>query len=313
VSVIIPAYNYAEYLVEAIESVLAQSLRDCEIIVVDDASTDDTPEVAAYFGDRIRYTRNEVNRGLGLSRNRGLSLATGEYVAFLDADDLLLKDKLSLQVRFLDEHPEFGVAYCDTEFCSASASGTGLRFSRFCAPHSGDVLDAMSRNNFFPPVAALVRRRCLDLVGYFDDHYHPVQDWHLWIRLAQITPFRYQDRVLCRYRVHRRNVTHNRLAMSRANVRLRQWLIQSPVFSQLSPSTQGYCRLSCGVSLIKTGDLAQGRRLLLDAMRLGPVAAPASALWFLSLFGQSTFTRVETAIKNVYLRATGRHRSPLPL
>lgn len=312
VSVIIPAYNYAAYLAQAIESMLAQSLNDYEIIVIDDASSDDTPKVVASFGDRIRYFRNDVNGGLSFSRNRGISVSTGEYLVFLDADDVLLKDKLESQVQFLDTHSEFGVAYSDTVFCDVAGEDLGMRFSGVRSPHSGDVLEAVCRNNLFPIHAAMVRRRCLDVVGRFEEYYHPAQDWHLWLRLAGITRFHYENRVLCKYRVHRHNMTHNRYAMSRANARVRLWLIQSPLFHRLSKPAQRYCCLSCGVSLAKMGDVTQGRELLGQAIRLGPWSLPSYALWLLSLTGSSTFTQVETAIKMVWLRVTGRDQSPLP-
>jgi glycosyltransferase involved in cell wall biosynthesis len=312
VSVIIPTYNCAPYLLQAIESVLAQSLDDHEIIVIDDASPDDTPEIAAGFADRIRYLRNDRNHGVSFSRNRGISVSTGEYLVFLDADDVLLKDKLASQVRFLDAHPQFGVAYSDTVFYSEEGQDLGMRFSEVRSPHSGNVLEAMCRDNFLPVHAAMVRRCCLDAAGCFEEDYQPNEDWHLWLRLAGLTPFHYEDRVLCRYRVHHSSVTFNRYAMSRANARVRLWLIQSPLFPRLSQPTRWYCYLSCGISLAKIGDVTQGRQMLAQAIRLAPLHLPSYALWLLSLTGSGLFTRVETAIKALWLQVTGCARFPLP-
>jgi glycosyltransferase involved in cell wall biosynthesis len=311
VSVIIPAYNCAAYLAQAIESVLTQSLSDYEVIVIDDASPDDTAEVAASFANQILYLRNDLNRGVSFSRNRGTAASTGEYLVFLDADDVLLRDKLASQVQFLDTHPEFGVAYSDAAFCDEAGQDWGIRFSEVRSPHSGNVLEAMCWNNFFPIHAAMVRRRCLDTVGWFEETYQPNEDWHLWLRLAGLTLFHYESRVLCKYRVHQRNVTHDRCAMSRANARVRLWLIHSPLFLRISQRTQQYCCLSCGVSLAKTGNMARARQTLRQAIRLRQLYLPGYALWLLALTGSGTFTRVETAAKAFWLRATGRDQFPL--
>jgi len=114
VSVIIPTYNRAHYLGEAIESILNQDIRDCqiEIIVVDDGSTDNTKEALRKFGDRVRYIYQD-NCGAGPARNRGINEATGEWVAFLDSDDRWLPGKLSLQFRVLDAFPDYNAIHSD--------------------------------------------------------------------------------------------------------------------------------------------------------------------------------------------------------
>jgi glycosyltransferase involved in cell wall biosynthesis len=131
VSVIIPTYNRAHYLGEAIESILNQDIRDCrtEIIVVDDGSTDNTKEVLEKFGNSVRYIYQD-NRGAGSARNRGIHEATGEWVSFLDSDDRWLPDKLTLQFRVLDAIPGYNAIH--SEFVIFNETGTltnkGLKF-----------------------------------------------------------------------------------------------------------------------------------------------------------------------------------------
>ena len=110
ISVIIPAYNYARYLAEAIDSALGQTYAPLEVIVVDDASTDDTPRVLAAYGQRIRAIR-QPNGGAGAARNTGIAAARGEYVAFLDADDVWLPRKLELQMALFDADPALGLIH----------------------------------------------------------------------------------------------------------------------------------------------------------------------------------------------------------
>ena len=130
VSVIIPTYNRAGYLCESIESVLTQTYTDYEIIVVDDGSTDDTEEVLQLWiaDGTIHYVWQE-NRGESAARNHGIELAIGEYIAFLDSDDLFMPTKLEEQVAYLDNHPEVGMAHsCYSKFGEAGASwGCGIR------------------------------------------------------------------------------------------------------------------------------------------------------------------------------------------
>ncbi|HWW76647.1 MAG TPA: glycosyltransferase family 2 protein, partial [Pyrinomonadaceae bacterium] len=123
VSVILPVYNGENYLRCAVESVLAQTLRDYELIVVDDGSKDSTPSIAAGYGDRVRYVRQE-NGGVGAAFNHGLRLARGRYVSWLSHDDLFMPEKLEAQARALGELGEPAVCYTDLEFIDASGAVT---------------------------------------------------------------------------------------------------------------------------------------------------------------------------------------------
>jgi len=111
VSVIIPAYN-AEYIREAIDSVLNQTFKDFEIIVIDDGSTDNTPNILKSYGNKIRW-KSQENKGSASATNEGIKMAKSEYIAYIDADDVCLPERLEIQIKYLDEHPDVGLVYTD--------------------------------------------------------------------------------------------------------------------------------------------------------------------------------------------------------
>jgi glycosyltransferase involved in cell wall biosynthesis len=206
VSVIIPTYNRAQMVCRAIDSVLAQTLQDAEIIVVDDGSTDGTGKILAdRYGDRIRCSWQE-NQGRAVARNRGVQAAGGEYVLFLDSDDLLLPQSLELLLGFLDTRPEVDVVYSDGYYCDTQGRDIQRISAERPAIDHDDLLETMVITNVVVAChSAMVRRRCLEALGYpyFDENLRGTEDADLWLRLAaQGSRFAYLDALTCKYRVH---------------------------------------------------------------------------------------------------------------
>jgi len=212
VSVIIPCYNYGRYLRQAIQSALDQTFTDFEVIVVDDGSTDDTSKVARSFEDsRVRYVWQE-NKGLPGARNTGIRASSGEYVAFLDADDWFLPRKLELQTGFLDEHPEVGLVA--SGWIETDEQGNALRRVEpwRWKPYLGLAECVMG----VPVVvhAVLVRRYWLDAVDLFDERLLWVEDWDLWLRLAvEGCRLTWLPTIVCCYRLHGENMARNAIRM----------------------------------------------------------------------------------------------------
>lgn len=205
VSVVIPTYNRANYLRQTIDSVLAQTYTDYEIIVLDDGSTDNTKETAALYKDKIKYFYQE-NRGPTAGKNSGMQKARGEYIAFLDDDDLWLPEKLAKQVEVLENNRELAFA------CSGS----------YVINAKGEIIDEWKKvtqnqetfsnlyeANFVFTLTVMVRRKCLAATGLFDESLYIVQDYDLWLRLAKRYPFAYIALPLAKYRKHDSNVTKN--------------------------------------------------------------------------------------------------------
>lgn len=183
VSVVIPAWNSADTLPRAIDSVLAQTWEAREIIVVDDGGTDDSLAVLAVYGDRLRVI-SQANGGPGAARNRGLSEARGRYVAFLDADDHWLPEKLERQVALLEAHPELG--FCSTATAVVDTRGGQVR-DWPCWKAAEPLLETLfmrSATVSGSTSGVLARRELLLEAGGFDERLRGFEDPDLWIRLA---------------------------------------------------------------------------------------------------------------------------------
>jgi GT2 family glycosyltransferase len=182
ISVIIPAYNAERFILETIESVRQQTVSNIEIIVIDDGSSDRTVELLNTVKDSRLKIFSYQNAGVAVARNRGITHATGDYIAFLDSDDLWSSNKLELQLAALQQHPEAGVAYSWTCFIDEQ--------SKFLYHHEkflfeGNVYSHLLVKNFFGCGSIpLVRKQAIESVGTFDSTLIPVEDWDYWLRLA---------------------------------------------------------------------------------------------------------------------------------
>ena len=185
VSVTIPTFNCARYLPRALDTVLSQTYTDYEIIVVDDGSTDGTRDVVAQFGDRVRYLY-QANQGLSSARNLALAHASGEFIAYLDADDMWYPNRLERQVAFLDAHTECGLVHSDFTIIDDTDAVIHHRLNletRRKYPEGYCMLDLLQRSHIQVPTV-LERRTCFDRVGRFDERLKTAQDYLHWIRIA---------------------------------------------------------------------------------------------------------------------------------
>jgi glycosyltransferase involved in cell wall biosynthesis len=217
VSVVIPCYNQAHFLSEAIESVLSQSYAHFEVIVVDDGSTDDTAEVGSSFGAkdaRVRLIRQQ-NVGLARARNRGLAESKGEYVVFLDSDDRLLGEALEVGVRELASHPECAFVSGRCRFIAADGSPI-LRLKQEIV--EGDPHIELLRAGPILVPAVTYRRWVFDAVGGFDESYRAAEDYALYYRVAGRFPIRFHDAVVAEVRRHEGGMTRDFPLMLRSNL-----------------------------------------------------------------------------------------------
>ncbi len=187
VTTIIPTFNRAELLAQALESVLQQSVTPDEIIVVDDGSTDDTPEVLLLHKDRVRIIRQE-NRGVSAARNRGIQNARHEWLAFLDSDDLWLPRKLETQIKALQEQGEYKVCYTNEEWRKNNVwKNPGKKHQKY----SGWIYEKCLPLCIISPSSVILHKSVFETVGLFDENLPACEDYDLWLRVASRFPVLY--------------------------------------------------------------------------------------------------------------------------
>lgn len=214
VTVVIPAYNAMTYLPETLDSVLKQTFTDFEVLIVNDGSTDSIKSwLTTVNDDRIRLI-SQANQGLPGARNTGITEAQGEYIAFIDADDLWEPTKLEKQVQCLDAKPEVGLVYAWTLLIDRHGNSTGTVTA---AQVEGNIWEKLLLGDVVGSGSAtMVRRSCFDRVGLFDPDLTSIEDCDMWVRIAAHYPFAVIKEVLIFYRQHSNSMSkdYDRMAQN---------------------------------------------------------------------------------------------------
>jgi glycosyltransferase involved in cell wall biosynthesis len=215
VSVVIPAWNAAHTLPETLASVFHQTFADYEVLVVDDGSTDTTPDLLGGYGDRIRVLRKANEGRPSTTRNLGVRAARGELIAFLDADDRWQPEKLARQVALFDRNPDLGLVYSAATVIDGE--GRTIRMARCPAAGRGRIYGLLSTRNFIIGSSAMARRAAIEAVGYYDESLTSAENWDLWIRIARHWEIDFVPEPLTDYRVHSGNRSA-RVALRERNI-----------------------------------------------------------------------------------------------
>ena len=209
ISVVIPAYNCSQYISKTVESVLSQTCKDFEIVIADDGSTDDTKDKVDMLikeGAPIKYIYHE-NKGPAVARNTGIRNASGEYIAFLDADDLWVPEKLELQMEIFQKNSDVGLVYSDVQNFDDSRRWQADRFHyspEQVARQSGWIFPAFFRREVHIPTSTvMVKKKCFDEVGLFDENMKKLcsQDREVFLRITRKYQAHYIHRPLALYRI----------------------------------------------------------------------------------------------------------------
>ena len=201
VSVIVPCLNAGPYIRGALDSILGQTRLPEEIIVADGGSTDGAVEVLESYRERVAWFRQE-GKGVSRAKNQAIARAKGDYIAFLDADDLWYPEKLEIQFDFLNGHPEFGFCSSDVDFFNEEGTFIKGAIRAEKKPHSGYVFDDLFTNNFISSATIMLRRECFERAGLFDEEIFYAEDTDMWLRVAREFELGYISQSLAKYRVH---------------------------------------------------------------------------------------------------------------
>ena len=270
VSVVLPAYNAALFIGDAIESVLAQSYTNLEIIVIDDGSTDDTGKIVSRY-NMVRYIRRP-NQGAASARNRGIREAQGEYIAFIDADDLWMPEKITMQVDLLRQS---GVkwCYCDSYYSWYNSEEIIGRLSSTQGVYQNDILVPYVSGKFSIPLpATLIRQGILEDIGYFDETLTVAEHTDLWARIAVRYPIGYLNQPLVQIRKRVNSLTTKTTAEVMGNNRrqmLNKLIALAPDrLGPLQKELMADSYVKEGKHFLRNGNISKARKCFGKAVQL---------------------------------------------
>jgi glycosyltransferase involved in cell wall biosynthesis len=286
-SVVMPCFNHSLFVGESMEAVLAQSIDDLELIVVDDCSRDGSREVIERYvksDRRVRAIYHESNLGASRSRNDGIRAARGEYLAFCDADDVWIPTKLARQLEMLEAHPMHDVAYCDAKIIDEHGQETGELFSKeFPVPGdgSGRLFEQLCTRNFINMQTAVLRRACLGDSGSFDEKIKWVEDWWFWLKISYGHSFIYTSETLAKYRVHQKSTGRTKRTGYKVNrVKVFHRTLRS--FPDIPSKLKAQIYYHMGVALEGLGRMKYARGCFFRSIELQRSNLRAVPRWLLS-------------------------------
>ena len=293
VSVVIPCYNGEAFIGEAIVSVLSQSYGDFEVIVVDDGSSDGSTEKVRSFEDsRVRLIEHEENKGIAAARNTGIKEAHGEFVAFLDQDDLWYPKKLEKQLAVFDQDTtgEIGLVFTRREILEKGKRIHWRSDMRFPKPiekaSRREVLAAFMKKNFVPMMSVLVRRRCVEDVGLLTESIRSgADDFEFCARVAMKYRFAHVNEVLVTRREHGENYSDPSRFLADDLAVLEQIAEVEPSLKRLIRKRHSDLIYKCARWWHLRGDRSKARKAYIDSIKLTPTKFSATAGLALLIFG----------------------------
>lgn len=299
VTILLTCYNHVKYIPVALESIRSQTFTDYDIIALDDGSTDGTREwLSEQTGIKVVF--NEQNLGTYGTLNKGLDMATGEYVAVFNDDDVWMPTKLEKQVALLDNNPRVGLVHTEGEFIDGEGKvfegePLGFKFPRF---ETGDILLDLVYENKIIASAALFRRKIVEEIGGFNEMYFGSGDWEMWFRIAERYDVGCVNEKLSQYRVHGANASHKLEKIWRDDERLRDWMI--PRLEDLGnrfPKDKinaaiAHCWAALGTVRMLNGDAKSARAAYRASMHVMPGRIKNYLRYTATLAGRKVFRKL---------------------
>ncbi len=210
ISIIMPVFNGLPFLKEAIDSVIAQTYKKFELIVVNDGSTDKTQIVLDEFQKKLgkkMIVIKQKNQGQVIAKNRGIKRAKGKFIAFLDSDDIWEKDKLEYQVKRFEKNKNLGLCYTEAVLIDERSRVIGYRSAN--RNYTGRCFEKLIEKNQITASSVMIKRECLNCIGIFDETLRTCENWDMWLRISLFFEIQYIPRPLTYYRIHKNHMSSN--------------------------------------------------------------------------------------------------------
>jgi glycosyltransferase involved in cell wall biosynthesis len=307
VSVVIPTYNTARFIADAIDSALAQSYKPSEIIVIDDGSSDNTREVITHYGDKIKYIY-QSNAGPASARNKGVKEARGEWIAFLDSDDYWDKDHLELLLKHAQDHPDASLIYCGKKWVDMDGKLIQDSFEQTQFPSGWIFKDMFTANYISSTSVVLVKKGIFIELGGFDKQLRIAEDYDLWIRIAAVSPICGVPIYTLNYRRHENNLTLQTVEQYKADLivleKAQKMIRSQMVDRQNNPEIidirmrmkQFY--MDIVLFMFSISEFKELRSFGLDALKHRYISIPLLMRWLLSWLPEKTLL----SMKKIYQR-----------
>lgn len=342
VSVIIPAYNRARYIAYCLLSAIKQTDSALEIIVVDDGSTDNLKESIAPFMDRIKYIRQD-NRGAAAARNAGLKIATGDYIAWLDSDDKWFPDKIELELQVFSRLPDVGLVFTDFSFFTdtedaidvsymrkyfhildqykidfshiftkkSTCKNLGIKLSAARKDHNvywGDISSKVILGPMILPSTVMIRRKCIDRVGFFNEAYETAEDYDFHARIAKRFHVCYIDAITAGYRrFHPDQLSSAKMEIKSnrnwLNIALELGREDSDYYARNKKTVDtriSHCYYGLGSALRRNGKHKEALKNFITSVRLNPLQRKIYLFLLLSFFNLAVERLLRTVLKFKY-------------
>jgi glycosyltransferase involved in cell wall biosynthesis len=280
VSIVIPTYNRADFLPKAIQSVLSQTYRDWEIIIVDDGSTDNTEEIVkGYNESRIRYIAHKSNLGISAARNTAIKNSKGKYIALLDSDDEWFPEKISYQMNiFQKKDSECGVVCTSGHMIEDDKK---IRVKVIPA-NLDNFYEKFLFENIIWCSSVLIKKECFEKLGLFDEHLKSCEDWEMWIRISKYYKFIFLKTPLIKYLIHPGQLSENLLKKINARKRI-LFKYQDELKNRKFVYSHHYYKI--GNLCCLSGKIREGRKYLFKGILVYPFCLKYFFCLLLSLFG----------------------------
>lgn len=294
VSIIIPCYNASATIWETLDSLYEQTFKNFEIVIVNDGSTDESASIIECYTNKFNRRLNlitQTNQGQTVAKNVGIRNSSGQFIAFLDSDDIWAPEKLECQAFLMQSNLDMGLSYTN----AYKINEMGVKTDTITASplYRENCFDRLLLRNNIVASSVMIRREMIDQVGFFDESLEACENWDLWIRIAKVAPIDFIDRPLTLYRVHSGNMSKNLDKMYRSRLKLIDkhlpYQNNNPKLLDQRKNALFFTHINFAKTHIENLELKEARHELLQAAKIRPNEIMCYQLYLKSLLGKRVF------------------------